>query len=213
MGFYKLAQYVEMSLDVPTSDKKIARKAVQRMQILINKLNAFNKHLDIIYTPFENNPIVSKESVLEVRGTIRRYRDQIDENLTELKKIAFPAIQDLNFFGTDTHISELVKSFDDSFGDFEKYTQELLEILDEIKSERYRELVMAAIEKAIKQGAELEKLLTERIIDHINTNIIASSWIDSVSDTIHSTIQEREPYIKQLHKEREEQLRNMMNKR
>lgn len=205
----KLAQLVEMSLDVPTSEKKIARSIVRRLKQISTKLENFNKQLDIIYNPFKNNE-VSSDSVIENRGTIRRYRDEIEKIFTEIRTIAFLTLQSLNFFSIDTTIMELIKNFTNSFNDIDESVSMLLDVFDDVKSENYKENVISSIENVLKQCAQLDNLINDRIIKHINTNIIASNWVDNLTETFHTTIEQREPYVTRLFKEREEQLKKVL---
>lgn len=210
MNICKLAQLVEMSLDVPSSEKKVAKQIVSTMEKVCKKIEQFDEHLDLIYNPLKNNETASKESVIENRGAIKRYTDKIEENFDELTEMSLLVIRDLNVFSTDGHIKELIKSFTNAFGDVEDSVKSLIASLDDWKSEEYRDNVLVSIENAKKQAAQVYKLLNERIIEHINTNIIANTWVDNVSDKLNITIQEREPYIKRLHREREEKLREVI---
>lgn len=210
MSICKLAQLVEMSLDVPSSEKKAARKVVSMMEKLCKKIEQFDEHLDLIYNPLKNNQTASKESVIENRGAIKRYTDKIEENFDELTKFSLMIVKELNVFSTDSHIKELIKSFTNAFGDVEVSIKSLIAALDDWKSKEYRDNVLVSIENVKKQAAQVYKLLNERIIEHINTNIIANTWVDNISDKLNVTVQEREPYIKKLHREREEKLREVI---
>ncbi len=207
----KLAQLVEMSLDVPDGDKKIARKIVQRLQQVIKKIELFEKQLDILYNPLKNNESVSSESIVENRGTIRRYRDEIEKIFTETRTLAYLTLQEMNYFAIDSHIMELIKSFTDSFNDLDEYCNILLENLDDYKSDNYKENVISTIEAVQKQCGQLENLIKERMIKHINTNIIASNWYDGLSETVQGQgLKQVEPVVKKLFKEREEQLKQVL---
>ena len=131
----KLAQLVEMSLDVPDSDKKIARKIVQRLQQVCKKLELFEKQLDILYNPLKNNENVSTDSIVENRGTIRRYRDEIEKIFTEMRTLAYLTLQEMNHFNIDGHILDLIKTFTNSFNDIDESCNMLLENLDDYKSD------------------------------------------------------------------------------
>lgn len=207
MHFSKLAQLVEMSLEIPVAEKKIARNIIKNFQIIGGKLKSFNKHLDIIFVPFNNNKNVSKESVLEYRASLRRYSEKIKENFSEIRELAAQAINELNFFSTDSHIKELINAFIDSFGDVENSVNFVISSIENWKSDQYRDLVIKSIEIVKKQVAQTNKLIEDRIIEHINTNILANNWMDLANNKDNNI---KEPYIKQLFKEREEKLRKML---
>jgi len=207
----KLAQLVEMSLDVPDSDKKIARKIVQRLQQVCKKLELFEKQLDILYNPLKNNENVSTDSIVENRGTIRRYRDEIEKIFTEMRTLAYLTLQEMNHFNIDGHILDLIKTFTNSFNDIDESCNMLLENLDDYKSDNYKENVISTVENVQKQCGQLESLIKERIIKHINTNVIAGNWYDGLSETVQSpNVTQNEPIITRLFKEREEQLKQIL---
>lgn len=210
MKLSKFAQVVNMSLDVPVAEKKIAQKCVRRFQHLSKKLDGFDKHLDILYNPFKSHEDVTEESVLENRAALRRYRDQINENFTDIKIFIISCIKELNYFSYDSEISELIKSFDDSIGDLGNSIDELLIVLDNWQDKDYRNNVMKNMDNVRKFTSEIEKLVNDRIIVHINTNILAKNWTDSLDEELKSSIKEKEPYIKQLHKEREDRLKQIL---
>lgn len=210
MKLSKFAQSVNMSLDVPSGEKKIAQKCVRRFQGLSKKFDAFDKHLDILYNPFKSHENVTEESVLENRAALRRYRDKIKENFDDVRLFIISCIKELNYFSYDTTVSELIKSFDDSIGDCENSINELLLALDNWQDKDYRKNIMKNMDDVRKYTSEIEKLVDERIITHINTNILAKNWTDSLDDELRSSIKEKEPYIKQLHKEREDKLKQVL---
>src|SRR5690606_922175 len=119
-----------------------------------------------------------KESVLEYRASLRRYSEKIKENFSEIRELAAQAINELNFFSTDSHIKELINAFIDSFGDVENSVNFVISSIENWKSDQYRDLVIKSIEIVKKQVAQTDKLIEDRIIEHINTNILANNWMD-----------------------------------
>lgn len=211
MVFSKFAESINMSLDVTDAEKKIAQRAVRKFQHLSKKIDSFDKHLDILYNPFKSHEDVSKESIIEHRAALRRYRDKINENFNEIKVFIVSCISDLNHFSSDTNISEIIKSFNDSVSDIDSSLEMLLTGLDNWQDKDYRANVMKAIENVKKQTDQIEKLIKDRIINDLNTNILAKNWTDNLDDKLKSSIKNKEPYIKQLHEEREQKLKEMLN--
>jgi len=209
--FSKFADSVNMSLDVPSSEKKIAQKAVRKFQFLVKKIDAFDKHLDILYNPFKSHENVSKESITDHRAALRRYRDKINENFDEIKVFIVGCITDLNYFSSDTNISEIINSFNDSISNISESLEILLSGLDNWNDKDYRNNIITHIESVKKQIDQLNKLINDRIIADINTNILAKNWTDNLDDKLKSSIKDKEPYIKQLHDERERKLKEMLN--
>lgn len=210
MSLYKLAETIEMSIDIPDSDKKIAARAVLHFERLTRKINAFNKHLNVMYNPFKEYQQVSQESVLKYRDAIWQYLKQIRENFEGMRDVAVLCVRDLNHFSSDTHITELIGTFTDDFGDIEDQVISLLHILSNWDHPDYKNNVVSAMENLKKETAELRKLIYDRIIDHINTNILVKNWVDDVDDELSSSIKEREPLISRLYRERKKKMEQIV---
>ena len=122
MNLFKLAETVNLSIDIPDSEKKIAGRLVLRLERLNKKLDAFNKHLNILYNPFKKHNTVSESSVEKYRGVIWGYLQQIKENFEDIRDITALCVKDLRYFNSDTHINEIksIKAFflQASGGDF-----------------------------------------------------------------------------------------------
>lgn len=199
----KIANTIEMSFDIPESEKKEAQAATEEFKKVISSLEVAKRHLNLMYEPFKNAESVSPDALTEFRGAIHKYKEQIKENFNNVKVSAFSSIMKLNYFATDTHITELINSFRDSIGDVEKQVNILLRILDDLGSEEFRDNVVSGIEAIRKASFEVEKLIKERIIDYIDSNILAKDWM---TDT--GIIKNRVPYITQLFEERQKALEN-----
>lgn len=210
MVFSKFAESINMSINVSTSEKKVAQRIVRKFQFLLKKIDAFDKHLDILYNPFKSHENVSTKSVVDHRAALRRYRDKIHDNFDEIKVAIVACAADLNYFSYDSNISELITSFNNDISEIETQLENLFSGLDNWQDKDYRNNIIKCIETVKKQNSQLEKLINDRIIADINTNILAKNWTDNLDDKLKSSIKDREPYIKQLNKEREEKLKNML---
>jgi hypothetical protein len=211
MVFSKFAESVNMTIDVPASEKKLAQRIVRKFQHLVKKIDAFDKHLDILYNPFKSHEDVSEDSIIEHRAALRRYRDKINENFNEIKVFIVGCVSDLNFFSYDSNTSELINSFNDSMSDLSDSLEALLTELDNWKDKDYRNNTIKNMETVKTLTSQIEKLINDRIIADINTNILAKNWTDNLDDKLKSSIKDREPYIKKLHDEREAKLKEMLN--
>lgn len=210
MSLEKLAETIEMSIDIPESDKKIAARAVLHFEKLVRKLTALNKHLNAMYNPFKEYQQVSQESVMKYRGAVWQYLKQIRENFENIREMAILCVRDMSHFNTDTHITELISTFTDDFGDIEDQVVSLLHVLSNWDHPSYKDNVVSAMENLKKEVAELRKLIYDRIIDHINTNILVKNWVDEVDDDLSSSIKKREPLISRLYREREEKVERIV---
>jgi hypothetical protein len=210
MTLRKLAETIELSLDVPDSEKKVGAAIVLRLEKLLKKLNAFNKHLNILYDPFKEHSNVSEESVIKYRGSLWSYLNQINENFDELKELATLCIRDLKKFSSDTDIGEMISTFTDDFGDIEKQEDTLTHIISNWEASDYRNKVVSGMEGLKKEVAEFKKLIEDRIIDHVNKNILTKNWLDGASEKYHLDLKEQEPAISRLYKDREKKLKNFI---
>jgi hypothetical protein len=210
MNLRKLAETIELSMDIPDVDKKVAAKLILRLEKLVKKLDAFNKHLNVLYNPFKEHQTVSEESVVKYRGSLWKYLNQINENFDELRQMAVLCIKDLKHFSSDTEITEIISTFTDDFGDIEKQEDNLTHIIADWEAGDFRNKVITGMENLKKEIAELKKLIEDRMIDHINSNILSKSWLDGASEKYNLDISEQEPSISRLYKDREEKLKKMM---
>lgn len=202
----KIASTIEMSFDIPESEKQEAQAASDEFKRVISSLDAAKKHLNMIYEPFKEAEEIPPDAIYEFRGAVFRYKEQIKENFNKVKAISFLAIMRLNYFATDTHITELINTFRDSVGDVEKQVNVLLDIMDDLKSKEFKDNIIKGIESVRKACFEVEKLIKERILDYIDSNILAKDWMTNTGDELHTEIRVRIPYITQLFEERQKAL-------
>lgn len=204
--FQKLANTVEMSFEVPDSEKEMATIASDILEAVISALDLAKDHLNLMYIPFKKHEQISTESLIERRGVLSRYKQQVIKNYNKVKAYALKAIQKLNYFATDTHTLELINSFKDSIEDLEKQVAIFLDILDNYKSQDFRNHIITAIEGIKKQSAQVEKLIKDRIINHIDANILAKNWVTDTGSELHLKIQDRVPLVTELFNERQKAL-------
>ena len=212
MSLLKLAETVEMSVDIPDDERKIAAEAVVNFERLVKKINYFNKHLDAMYNPFKEYQTISSDSIEKYRGAIWNYRKEIINNFHKVKELALLCVRGLSHFESDTHVTELLGAFSDDIGGIEDQINSLIAVLANWETSNYKNNVTTAIESLKKEIAEVRKLIYDRIIDHLNTNILAKTWVDEISDELNISIKEQEPLVTQLYKEREKQLKQMLSK-
>jgi len=123
----RIADSVDMSFDIPDSEKEIAQDALIRFEAALKKIRDSSEHLDIIYEPLKRHEQVSTKSLVKKRGLLNRYKQKVKQNYNEVKAIALLAIRKLNYFSSgDTSIQEIITSFIDSIEDLEKYVTSFL---------------------------------------------------------------------------------------
>lgn len=209
--FVKLANTIEMSFEVPQSEKDIANSAVERFSAVNNALNLAKDHLNLMYDPFKKYDHISTEAIIKKRGVISRFKRQVKENYNKVKGLSLKAIQLLNYFSSDTHTLEIINAFKDVVQDVEKQVTIFMDILDNYKSPDFKNNVIAGIEGIKKQSAQAEQLIKDRIIDHIDANILAKNWVTNTGDALKIKIQDRVPLITELFNERQKALENAVS--
>jgi len=202
----KLATHIEMSFDVSDAEKRDAMMASEKFEGISSALDIAVEHLDIIYNPFQKYEEIPMETIVNKRGAIDRYKRKILENFNEVKRRSLYAIKDLYLFSSDTHVQELINSFDDSVWELEKQINELSDVLSDYKSQDFRKNVLGAIDNIRKQAEEIESLIKERIIEYIDTNILAKSWMSDTDEDFVSQIREKVPLITELYDHRVKEL-------
>ncbi len=203
----RIASTIEMSFDIPASEKETATETVKVFKQVISNLDLAKNHLNIIYEPFKDNAEpIPVEAVEEFRGAVFKFKEQIKRNFEKVKITAHSAISNLNNFSSDTHINELINTFRDSISDVEKQVNILSDILDDLRTEEFKDAVVKAVESIRQAVYETENLIKDRILEYINTNILAKDWVTDTSDELKTEIKSKIPYTTQLFQERQKAL-------
>ncbi len=214
----KFAENVEMSLSVPEEELKLAKVAVDLLKLLVQRIENFDSYLDNLYNPFKDHQTVSKESVSKYRGALWRYSEEIEKDFGKdednakkmadwsIKKIALVCANKLQTFSSDTQIANLLQTFSDDISNVEDNVENLIEAIRNTDSAQFKDSIIKTMESLKKELNELIKIIEERIIDYINTNILAKNWIEDSGEDYNIKPQNREPYVVRLYKERAERL-------
>lgn len=205
----KIAETVEMSIAIPDSEVNVAKSIISNLNKLSKKYDAFNSLLDNMYTPFADAESISKESINKHKSAIWDFKKSIEETLSEVQSVSLICYKDLTYFASDTDINELKETFRDKTSQIDDDCRILCDALKTWEAEDFREIVVKSIENLKKQISESRELINDRIIKHINDNILDNSWVKNIGDKLQVEIKEREPFIKQLYDEREQKLRQM----
>jgi hypothetical protein len=209
----KKAYAVQMTYDVSDEEKNQANKALLYFDHVSKLLDLASTHLDIMKTPFKDNPDMSPEEVMKARAAIRRFRDKAVENFNEFKKKAFQCVNVMQIFNSDTQTLKLMKSFITAIDDLESKVNKFVEVFNDLESKSFPADVVKLIEEIQTQCEDLAEIIEDRIKNHIQTNILASSWVDSVGDDLQTKIEEKTPLIMDLFNKRQDQLNDMLKER
>lgn len=209
----KKAYIVQMSYEVSDAEKIQASRALMYFNHALKLLHLATDHLDIIKTPFKDNPGMSSEDAMKARAALRRFRDKSIENFNDFKLTAFKCINVMQDFSFDTQTIKLIKSFIASIDDLEKSVNDFSDLFNDLESKDFSSTIVSEIEKIQKEAEDIEEIIEERIKRHIQNNILASSWIDNVSDKIQMKIEQKTPLLLDLYNERHDQLHDIINKK
>jgi hypothetical protein len=197
---------VQLSYEVQNEEKDRANKAILYLDYIVKLLRKCNEHLDLIYTPFKDNPNITPADAYKARAGLRRYRDRVADNFNQLKRNAFRCFMLLRTFDSDTQTNKLTKAFVASIGDIEKQVNRFLDLFGELESKDFGATVVKSIENIKKEISQFEQTIEDRIKSHIQNNILAKSWTESISKELEEVIEDSIPFSRRLVEEREEKM-------
>lgn len=209
----KKAYAVQMTYDVSDEEKNQANKAILCFDHVSKVLDLASNHLNIMKTPFKDSPEMSPEEVMKARAAIRRFRDRAVENFNDFKRKSFQCVNVMQIFNTDTQTLKLMKSFITAVDDLEVKVNKFVDIFNDLESKTFPADVVKYIEDIQSQCDDISEIIEERIKNHIQSNILASSWVDSVGDDLQTKIEERTPLIMDLFNKRQDQLNDILKER
>jgi hypothetical protein len=106
-----------------------------------------------------------------------------------------------------------MKSFIASIDSLEILVNEFSDLFGDLQSKDFSKNIVTAIESIQKESDSLDEIIDERIIDHIQTNILSKSWVDSVSNDLQMKVEHKTPLILDLFNKRQEQLNDLIKEK
>jgi hypothetical protein len=209
----KKAYSVQMSYNVSDTEKSQAEQALLCFSHTLKTLNIASDHLNVMKTPFKDNPDMTPQDVMKARAAIRRFRDKAVDNFNEFKQNAFKCVNIMQSFASDTQTVKLMKSFITSIDDLEIKVNKFIDIFSDLQSKDFPKNIVKAIVDIQKDCDEIDQIIDERIRDHIQNNILATSWVDSVSNDLQMKVEHKTPLILDLFNGRQQQINNIMQER
>jgi dGTP triphosphohydrolase len=204
----KRAYSVQMNFQVPDSEKRVAEKAEEYFEQLLAQMQDASDYLDIIYNPFQKRQNVDIEMIVEYRKTFRQYRDQAKRKFSSIIKKSYRAVALMNEFSIDTATEELMDSFIGSVRELEKYIDTFVSIFSNMNSSEFRNHLVSTIDSIKKQLNQIRQLVTDRVLEHIDSNILAKDWAKDLSERFDEPLEERVPLVVQLFRERQKVLKD-----
>jgi replicative superfamily II helicase len=199
---------IQMTYEVSDAEKVQAERALLCFNHAAKLLNMASDHLNIMKTPFKDNPNMNPEEVMKARAAIRRFRDKSVDNFNEFKAAAFKCVNVMQDFASDTQTIKLMKSFIASIDDLENKVNAFVDLFSDLEDKDFPTNIVKDIEDIQAECESIEEIIDERIKKHIQSNILASSWVDSVGNDLEMKIEKKTPLLLELFNKRQEQLNN-----
>lgn len=193
----KKAYHMMMSYDISDAEKYQAENSIICFNASSKALATADKYLNIIYTPFKDNPEMSKEDVMKIRAALRRYRDTSVDKFNNFKKISFKCVASLSKFAFDTQISKFTKSYISEIEVLEANVNDFVALFDNLEDKEFSKKIVSQIENIHKQCEQISELINQRIIKHIQDNILSKNWT-SEFDKDNLTLKHEDPLMVML---------------
>lgn len=191
-----------MTYQITDGEKEQAEKAMRWFNHCLKLLEQCDEHLNLIYNPFKKSPDITPDKIFERRSMLRSYRDKVADNFNKFKKAAFKAYVIMQPFTSDTQTEKLMKSFVSAIEDIETQVNRFVDLFDNLKAEDFSKGIVTAIENIKKEIVQLEQIVDERVKNHLQTNILARNWVDSVSNELQEKVEKKSPLVMQLVEDR-----------
>jgi uncharacterized protein (UPF0335 family) len=116
-------------------------------------------------------------------------------------------------FASDTQTVKLVKSFISSIESLENDVNEFSSLFSDLESNDFSKKVVDIINKIQEKCDSIEEIVDDRIKSHIQTNILAKSWVDSIGNDMNMKIEKKTPLMLELFNKRQDQLNDAIKER
>ena len=209
----KKAYITSLTYEVSDAEKIQAERALLCFNYTMKLLDMASEHLNIMKTPFKNNPELNPDEVVNARAAIRRFRDKSVDNFNEFKIAAFKCVHVMQTFSSDTQTVKVMKSFISSIDNLELKVNGFVDLFGDLESKSFAKDIVDCVEDIQKQCEEVEEIVDERIKSHIQSNILAKSWVDSVSNDLQMKVEKQTPLILDLFNKRQDQLNETIKER
>lgn len=200
---FSYAYAVQMNLDVPDAEKRVAEKASEAFESVMAQLKLTSEKLDLISVPFSKVQRLDSEEVVENRAMLRKYRDEIKNLFDTTFKTAYSAVSLMSEFATDSAVEELMQSFVSALRELEKQDNYFLSIFSNLNSPEFKDTLLLSVDAVKRQGSQLKQLINDRVLEYIDTNILAKNWESLVNDQYKDKLKSKTPLLVQLFKERQ----------
>lgn len=196
-----------MSFDVPDSQKRIAEKAQEQFETLLSNLKLNIEYLDFLCTPLKKYDNLNMDVLSDYRETFRQFQEKVKEKYDNSIKAAFHCMLLMNEFNTDTPVKDMMSSFDGLIKNIEKYVNIYLSIFSNLNNPDFKKDIGSTTESIRKCTNQIRQLVNDRIIQHIDDNILAKDWSSELSTKFEQDVNKNVPLVTQLYEERQKALK------
>ena len=206
----KTASYsIQMAYDITDIEKKDAKNSVIYFNFFIQEMKIAEDYLDQGYTSFKDfGKTTDSDDAYKNRVFLRNYRDEVKEKFKKIKTDALKAQRSLSQFILDGEIKKLDESFVTAVEELDKQIDNFIEIFNSLQSKDFFQILVASCEAIKKECAQLKDLVDERIVPHINKNILSFNWIDDEKKKNNLQDEHKVPHIIELSEKNNKQSKN-----
>jgi hypothetical protein len=207
------AYALQMSYEITDPEKKQAEQALLYFNFSLKLLNQASEHLNIMKTPFKDSPDISPQDIMKARAAVRRFRDTAIDNFNLFKESGFKCVNVMRIFSTDTQTVKLMRSFISAVEELENLVNKFADLFEDLQSKDFPQNIVSSIEVIQHQCDDIEEIIDDRIKNHIQTDILATSWVDSVGNDLEMQLETKTPLILDLFNQRQDQLNEAIKNR
>ena len=201
------AYSVQMSYPVPDSERRIAEKIEESLEDLLARLKLAVEYLDLSYFPFKKVQSLDNKQIIEHRAVFRKYRDEIENKFEDINKRSFRCMVLLHELSKDRAINELLNSFSETMRNLNEQVENLLDIFENLNSANFKDALISSIDLVRKQVNQARQMINDRILEHLDTNILAKNWMNDLSKKYNEEVRAKLPMLVELFRERQQALR------
>ncbi len=203
---------IQMTYDVSDDEKRQAERVIMCLNSAKKELEKASVHLDVMKTPFKDNPEIKPAEIMDARAAIRRFRDKSVDNFNTFKHTAFQCVNLMQLFASDTQTIKLMKSLISSIDDLQNKVNKFVDLFDNLESKEFVKSIVDSMESIQKQCSSVEEIIDDRIKTHVQSNILATSWVDAISKELQVKIEKKTPLLLDLFNKRQDQLNEVFTK-
>lgn len=198
---------VQMNFDVPESEKKVAETARQHFEEVIVACEDLADYLRKIYNPFYKLQNPDMKLIQKYSKTFIDYSKEVNKKFNDILIATKNSVKTMEEFSADTSTEEMMDSFMGTIRELRKYIDIFMSIFQNLNNQDFRNNLISTIDSIKKQTNQIKQLVNDRILEHIENNILARNWSENISDDQEEAKKEEKvPLFVELYRERQQAL-------